>query len=62
MREVLERSGTVSWMMLVVKERKGDLLLNRFFLVTSLPWTENSVTRRWRIIANAARPRATWAG
>ena len=25
---------------LVVKEREGDLLLDRFFLVTSLPWTE----------------------
>nr|WP_267931711.1 transposase [Cereibacter sphaeroides] len=24
---------------LVVKEREGDLLLDRFFLVTSLPWT-----------------------
>lgn len=25
---------------LVVKERECDLLLDRFFLVTSLPWTE----------------------
>jgi len=29
---------------LVVKDREGDLLLNRFFLVTSLSWTE--MTRR----------------
>ena len=48
---------------LVVKEREGDLLLDRFFLVTSLDWTAKARrgARCWRITANAARPRATWA-
>ncbi len=52
---------------LVVKERPDDLLFDRFFLVTSLDWTEK--TRREVLApnlpangaANAARPRATWA-
>jgi len=52
---------------LVVKERADDLLLDRFFLVTSLDWT-------WKLrhevlapnppakgAANGARPRDTWA-
>ena len=51
---------------LVVKEREGDLLLDRFFLVTSLNWT---VKLRHEVLApnlpanrgaNAARLRATW--
>ena len=51
---------------LVVKEREGDLLLDRFFLVTSLSWT---VKLRHEVLApnlpangaaNAARPRGTW--
>ncbi len=28
------------WVILVVKEREGDLLLDHFFLVTSLSWTK----------------------
>jgi len=52
---------------LVVKEREGDLLLDRFFLVTSLSWT---VKLRHEVLApdlpangaaNGARPRGTWA-
>ena len=52
---------------LVVKERADDLLLDRFFLVTSLSWT---VKLRHEVlapnlpasgVANAARLRATWA-
>jgi len=52
---------------LVVKERADDLLLDRFFLVTSLDWTQKL---RHEVLApnlpakgaaNAARPRATWA-
>jgi len=45
---------------LVVKEREGDLLPDRFFLVTSLGWTAKTRAKCWRIIVNAARPRATW--
>ena len=56
---------------LVVKERAGDLLLDRSLLVTSLNWT---VKLRHEVLApdlpangaanraaNGARPRATWA-
>ena len=52
---------------MVVKEREDDLLLDRFFLVTSLSWTAKL---RHEVLApnppakgaaNGARPRDTWA-